>query len=79
MVSGDTPNQGLGDTWTNDGLTLGYSNVENGSFVDNYGSWGGYIGDQAYAATVGGVPYVISTTNSVIAPPGVGRVSVFSP
>jgi hypothetical protein len=78
MVTGDTPNQGqgLGNTWFNNGQALGYDNVANGSFIDNYGSAFGYVGNQFYSATVGGTPYVISTSNSVVAPPGFAPVSV---
>jgi len=76
MITGPIPNQGLGDTWY-DNVPNDYANVVVGSYVDTYGSQPGYYGMQSYAATVGGVPYVISTSNYVYAPAGGGTVSVF--
>jgi len=76
MITGPIPNQGLGDTWY-DNVPNDYANVVVGSYVDTYGSQPGYYGMQSYAATVGGVPYVISTFNYVYAPAGGGTVSVF--
>lgn len=78
MTMGSTPNQGLGDTWNADGGPLAYGNVVNGSFVDTYGSANGYVGIQSYTGVVGGVPFVISTTNNVISPAGGGYVWILS-
>jgi hypothetical protein len=75
--AGTGPNIGS-DTWVENGQPLAFDNVVSGSFVDTYGSGLGYTGLQYYAATVGGVPYVISTTNNVIAPAG-GAPAVVTP